>query len=180
VTEKEERLGFWLSAALDDPKVCDAMKADIRAWFEQFAASAPAQGEPVRDALENLLIAIGMGWDLEGVVQQARDALTAPARNVTERELPSKEWVGPVAAFAPAQGDWVMVPREPTQKMWNAGAAVLGIGGDTVERIYLAMLASAPPAPISDDVKAERDVIEEVQTKRNRRDTLDRAGFPKS
>jgi hypothetical protein len=26
-------LGSWLSAALDDPKVCDAMKADIREWF---------------------------------------------------------------------------------------------------------------------------------------------------
>lgn len=27
------KLGAWLSAALDDPKVCDAMKADIREWF---------------------------------------------------------------------------------------------------------------------------------------------------
>ena len=27
------RLGTWMSAALDDPKVCDAMKADIREWF---------------------------------------------------------------------------------------------------------------------------------------------------
>lgn len=26
-------LGAWLSAALDDPKVCDAMKADINRWF---------------------------------------------------------------------------------------------------------------------------------------------------
>jgi len=28
-----DRLGAWLSAALDDPNVCDAMKADIQAWF---------------------------------------------------------------------------------------------------------------------------------------------------
>ncbi len=27
------RLGKWMSAALDDPKVCDAMKDDIREWF---------------------------------------------------------------------------------------------------------------------------------------------------
>jgi hypothetical protein len=27
------KLGAWLSAALDDPKVCDAMKADINEWF---------------------------------------------------------------------------------------------------------------------------------------------------
>ena len=32
-------LGAWMSAALDDPKVCDAMKADIREWF--------SAGEPV-------------------------------------------------------------------------------------------------------------------------------------
>jgi hypothetical protein len=198
-----------------------AMRANMRRVLEQFAAFAPAQGEPVRDALENLLIAIGMGWDLEGVVQQARDALTAPARNVTERELPSKEWVGPVAAFelgaesmydtlakdpapapteggwvlvprdptdemvrqgsvaragmgdksgdenttltyramiaaAPAQGDWVIVPREPTEAMVVAGCRHENMG-DMAGR-YKAMLASAPVAPISDDVKAERAI----------------------
>ena len=26
-------VGGWLSAALDDPNVCDAMKADINSWF---------------------------------------------------------------------------------------------------------------------------------------------------
>ena len=26
-------LGKWLSAALDDPNVCEEMKADIRRWF---------------------------------------------------------------------------------------------------------------------------------------------------
>jgi hypothetical protein len=34
------RLGAWMSAALDDPAVCDAMKADIREWF--------SAGEPVQ------------------------------------------------------------------------------------------------------------------------------------
>ena len=28
------RVGRWLSAALDDPQVCDEMKADILAWME--------------------------------------------------------------------------------------------------------------------------------------------------
>jgi len=28
------KIGTWLSAALDDPLVCEEMKADIRAWFE--------------------------------------------------------------------------------------------------------------------------------------------------
>lgn len=27
-------IGRWLSAALDDPQVCEEMKADIRAWFD--------------------------------------------------------------------------------------------------------------------------------------------------
>ena len=27
------KLGAWMSAALEDPAVCDAMKADIREWF---------------------------------------------------------------------------------------------------------------------------------------------------
>lgn len=29
-----DRLGAWLSAALDDPNVCDEMKGDIREWFD--------------------------------------------------------------------------------------------------------------------------------------------------
>jgi hypothetical protein len=31
--EASDRIGFWLSAALDDHSVCDAMKTDINAWF---------------------------------------------------------------------------------------------------------------------------------------------------
>lgn len=29
-----ERLGVWLSAALEDPGVCEEMKRDIRSWFD--------------------------------------------------------------------------------------------------------------------------------------------------
>jgi hypothetical protein len=31
--EASDKIGFWLSAALDDRSVCDAMKTDIHAWF---------------------------------------------------------------------------------------------------------------------------------------------------
>jgi hypothetical protein len=44
-------LGSWMSAALDDPKVCDAMKADIREWFsagEPFEGMADQQAEVER------------------------------------------------------------------------------------------------------------------------------------
>lgn len=32
--EASTELGSWMSAALDDPGVCDEMKSDIRRWFE--------------------------------------------------------------------------------------------------------------------------------------------------
>ena len=35
--------------------------------------------QDIRAALENLLIAIGMGWDLDGVVDVAQSALAAPS-----------------------------------------------------------------------------------------------------
>lgn len=34
LTSVNARIGKWLSAALDDPNVCDEMKIDIRAWFD--------------------------------------------------------------------------------------------------------------------------------------------------
>jgi hypothetical protein len=43
------KLGAWMSAALDDPAVCDAMKADIREWFsagEPFHAIYAALAAP--------------------------------------------------------------------------------------------------------------------------------------
>ena len=30
----EERIGAWLSAALEDPSVCQSMKDDINEWFK--------------------------------------------------------------------------------------------------------------------------------------------------
>jgi hypothetical protein len=36
-------IGAWLSAALDDPAVCEAMKADIRRWF--------SSGQPFAETL---------------------------------------------------------------------------------------------------------------------------------
>lgn len=34
VRAANERIGFWLSGALEDPAVCAEMKADIRLWFD--------------------------------------------------------------------------------------------------------------------------------------------------
>lgn len=38
MTEAELNMGKWMSAALEDPNVCDEMKADIRAWFAHHVA----------------------------------------------------------------------------------------------------------------------------------------------
>lgn len=36
MSEVDDRLGAWMSAALEDPGVCASMKHDIDAWFMQF------------------------------------------------------------------------------------------------------------------------------------------------
>lgn len=61
--ETSDRLGAWLSAALDDPKVCDAMKADIEAWFGagKPAASLPPATDPAIQKLEQTLL-LARSW----------------------------------------------------------------------------------------------------------------------
>lgn len=49
--------------------------ADEQCAFAKERDEARAEIERLRDALENLLIAIGMGWDLDGVVAKATDVL---------------------------------------------------------------------------------------------------------
>lgn len=58
-------MGRWLSAALDDPKVCEAMKADIREWF--------SAGEPV-EMLGQALAHIAEPAEPGQVTQEDRDA----------------------------------------------------------------------------------------------------------
>ena len=62
-------VGGWLSAALDDPNVCDAMKADINRWFsagflyldevrklmQTEREALEAENERLREALGGLL-----------------------------------------------------------------------------------------------------------------------------
>jgi hypothetical protein len=51
-SDVNERLGAWLSAALDDPNCSDAFKQDINDWF----ASQPTQSDALREALRNIQI----------------------------------------------------------------------------------------------------------------------------
>jgi len=34
ITQADTTIGMWLSAALEDPSVCEEMKTDIEAWFD--------------------------------------------------------------------------------------------------------------------------------------------------
>lgn len=49
----EETIGPWLSAALDDPKVCAAMKDDIEVWFASLAEITPLKTYEI-ESLEKL------------------------------------------------------------------------------------------------------------------------------
>ena len=68
--EADDRIGKWLSAALEDPQVCEEMKADIRFWFEtrpkdEQAALRPAAGG-LDCVLPKVLVGVGPGrrWGL--------------------------------------------------------------------------------------------------------------------
>jgi len=63
--EADDRIGKWLSAALEDPQVCEEMKADIRFWFEtrpkdEQAALRPAAGG-LDCVLPKVLVGVGPG-----------------------------------------------------------------------------------------------------------------------
>ncbi len=59
------KLGGWLSAALDDPAVCEAMKADIREWF--------SAGEP----METLCQIIDHQREVQAELLSVRQAIIA-------------------------------------------------------------------------------------------------------
>lgn len=77
-------VGGWLSAALDDPNVCDQMKADINRWFsagflyldsvrqlmqadrEAVRAEQAAEVERLREAMRDAITEIETGAPLTG------------------------------------------------------------------------------------------------------------------
>ena len=66
------RLGKWMSAALDDPNVCDEMKSDIREWFSS-GEPVPGWGAVLRDsdrsgeAVETTGSTVGESAGLQGI-----------------------------------------------------------------------------------------------------------------
>lgn len=79
------KIGGWLSAALDDPAVCDAMKADIERWFSAgFLYLDEVRGmiEADRAAVEAATIAKVVSWlrtldEASWTIEEVADAANA-------------------------------------------------------------------------------------------------------
>jgi len=56
-SKAEVKLGSWLSAALDDSKVCDEMKADIRVYFSEIKYEEEVQNHRDSNGLQRDLLA---------------------------------------------------------------------------------------------------------------------------
>ena len=52
LTKEDEAVGRWLSAALDDPKTCDEMKADINRWMDSKEYPKAKEVKPFDNDLE--------------------------------------------------------------------------------------------------------------------------------
>jgi hypothetical protein len=81
------KLGAWMSAALDDPSVCDAMKADINEWF--------SAGEPMETLCQALGLASAAPELLEAsqAWETAEDARNALRSSSDEHERSADEMV---------------------------------------------------------------------------------------
>lgn len=78
LVEANKRLGFWMSGALEDPNVSDAMKADIIAWFASFEHNADkspnAQDEVVALLKDCEMDALGWASHAPELREQGYDA----------------------------------------------------------------------------------------------------------
>jgi len=125
-------LGSWMSAALDDPAVCDAMKADIREWFSagepmQMLAEALTLTQPTSSGLERVAEVIYIETSLNGSKRGNKDHLAA--------------------VFGPnARSDY---------KRYGANAR-------RAARAAIACIRLAQPTPSSDEVDHLRAALEEI------------------
>jgi hypothetical protein len=100
---------------LNDPTIAALLK-ELR---ENAMTKSDAEPQNVRDAAENLLIAIGMGWDLDGCVENLRVALAQSNAEPVAWRIKTKN------------GSW-LVSNQKEAENW----------GDRAEPLY-----AAPPRP---------------------------------
>jgi hypothetical protein len=71
----DDPLGKWMSAALDDPNVCEAMKADIREWFSAGSPPPPARPD---EQVDRILSAYERGeMDAAGTIEDLVEHINA-------------------------------------------------------------------------------------------------------
>lgn len=135
--ETERRMGEKMTEIYDKIKGHAVTQSDAN----------PAQ--TLRDAAENLLIAIGMGWDIEGCAENLRAAL---AQSDAEPFDIDRDGIydtdkGPPTYAEPVA--WQLVPKNPTEKMLGAAANASDDDdwSSAMAKAYKAMLAVAPTPP---------------------------------
>jgi len=108
--ELADRLGRWLSAALDDPQVCDEMKADIEAWFDAGQPSlADQQDQNAKDAWQPIETAPNDGTRV--IVWHEHFTAPCSARYYS----PSSEWMMYYggSSFKRQPTHWMPLPAPP-------------------------------------------------------------------
>ena len=106
------RLGKWMSAALDDPNVCEEMKADIRDWFSAgepvvgwaAALSSPASQsmEPAPEHRMRRAIDSLTSWLLHRFGPDSPEGQEAQTARAALSTLPQKEEATPAPVVCPS------------------------------------------------------------------------------
>lgn len=126
-------VGKWLSAALEDPAVCEEMKSDIRSWF---SGSSAALNDIAAERRRQIEVE---GWSLKhddthsaGEMSRAAAsyALSAGPEKVSDLSLIHKLW--------PWDWSWFK-PRSKRNDLVRAGALIIA----EIERLDRAPMRTA-------------------------------------
>ena len=95
--------------------------------------------------------------DLQRIYEDAREAATHGTLH--DDHVAGLRAVVEAALAAAPQGEWVMVPREPTREMTRKGQNEL-VDSCRSDTVYRAMIAAAPPAPAAQPSAPIATVVE--------------------
>lgn len=162
-------VGSWLSAALDDPKVCPEMKRDIQEWFDgngHVRAPAP-QAQPDARAVEDwkqrlhqmivdceadpddaLMLSSSVAAEHAADLRTALQHLSAPAADDGWRPISDYDGCGPVlVSTAPESPKYLF--SEPVSAFHDAGGTwrCLGSKGGMAETALRPTHFRPLPAP---------------------------------
>ena len=98
------------------------------------------------------------------LLQQALDALEGTDLGQHYQTITALREALAAPPAAPAPAGWVMVPREPTQKMERAGndVGLMGMSSLGSGAVYRAMIAASPAAPAVREREPLPEVLQQV------------------